>query len=112
MRPKLTSDAVAKISTPASGQKKVFDGNGLFMLVKLSGSRGWRFKYNFADREQLLSLGVYPDVSLETARNLAVAARAQIRAGINPSTARKEHVATVRDAAEQTFGRVGLEYLV
>lgn len=111
MRPKLTRDAVAKISTPASGQKKIFDGNGLFMLVKHSGSRGWRFKYVFAGREQLLSLGAYPDVTLETARGLADAARAQIRAGINPSTARKEHIATVRDAAEQTFGRVGLEYL-
>ena len=29
----------------------LFDGQGLFLLAKPEGSKGWRFKYRFAGKE-------------------------------------------------------------
>ncbi len=39
---------------------KLFDGGGLFLLVKPNGSRLWRMKYRVAGREKLLAFGAYP----------------------------------------------------
>ena len=41
------------------------------LLLTPADQRWWRFKYRFAGKEKLLSLGVYPDVSLKQARELA-----------------------------------------
>ena len=43
------------------------DGGGLYLLVRPNGSRLWRLKYRFANREKKLSFGVYPAVSLAAA---------------------------------------------
>ena len=45
-------------------QYKVADGRGLFLVITPTGSKYWRFRYHFVDREKSLAIGVYPDVSL------------------------------------------------
>ncbi|NOT13982.1 MAG: tyrosine-type recombinase/integrase [Methylotenera sp.] len=47
---------------------KLYDELGLFVQVTASGGKWWRFKYRFAGKEKLLSLGTYPEVSLADAR--------------------------------------------
>ena len=50
----------------ASGKAKLVrlsDGNGLFLEVTETSKR-WRARYSFGGREQMLSLGKYPIVSL------------------------------------------------
>ena len=37
---------------------------GLFLYVAPSGTKSWRWKYRFQNKEKLLSLGQYPLVSL------------------------------------------------
>ncbi|HTX23199.1 MAG TPA: Arm DNA-binding domain-containing protein, partial [Steroidobacteraceae bacterium] len=108
---KLTADEIEKLKAPKTGQRKIFDGGGLYLLVSHTGARGWRLKYRFAGREQLLSLGAHPAVGLFQAREAAHAARELLKQGINPSTERKKEAAARADAAEQTFGKVALEYL-
>jgi hypothetical protein len=51
-----------------SGQRKLFDERGLFMLATRAGGRLWRFRYRIGGVEKLLALGAYPDVSLKRAR--------------------------------------------
>jgi integrase len=108
---KLTATALEALKSPSSGQRKVFDGNGLYLLLSHTGARGWRLKYRYAGKEQLLSLGAWPAVGLFQARQAATDARELLRQGVNPSTVRKEQNAARKDAAEQTFGKVALEYL-
>ena len=43
---------------------KLFDGAGLFLLVKPNGTKLWRLKYRMGGRENTLCLGQYPTVSL------------------------------------------------
>lgn len=74
------------IRTAQVGDKpiKLFDGGGLFLLVSPAGHKWWRFKYRFAGKEKQLSLGVYPKVSIDEARNKHVVYRAMLADGIDP----------------------------
>jgi integrase len=68
----------------------------------------------WAGREQMLSLGTYPDVSLATARDKRDALRAQIEDGINPSAQRRQERAVVSEATapERTYRAVAEKWLM
>jgi hypothetical protein len=40
------------------------DGGGLYLWVKPTGGKLWRWSYRFDGKEKLMSFGKYPDVSL------------------------------------------------
>ncbi|PNF00896.1 Arm DNA-binding domain-containing protein [Burkholderia cenocepacia] len=60
-----------KIRQAKAGDKptKLTDGNGLYLLVKPSGSKLWRYKYRIAGKENLFAIGEYPTISLQDARS-------------------------------------------
>lgn len=64
-------------------------GHGLYLLTKPNGSKLWRLKYYFERREQTLSIGAFPAVSLAQAIKASDAARAALKSGTNPNAARK-----------------------
>ena len=75
---------------------KMADGGGMYLQVMPSGSKYWPPKYRIGGREKKISLGAYPDVSLEEAQSRHAQAR-QLRAGgVNPSIQRKKCLATER----------------
>jgi hypothetical protein len=76
---------LAALSTCARPYK-VSIGAGLYLEVMPSGSKRWRLKYRFAGRENKLSFGAFPAVSL---KQPCQARKAQIKAGIDPGAVRK-----------------------
>jgi integrase len=60
-----------------------------FFLSAPTGSKIWRFKYRFQGKENLISLGHYPAVSLKDAREKAAEARKTLGSGKDPSAERK-----------------------
>lgn len=78
---------------PAENRYKLFDGNGLFLLVTPDGTKYWRFKYRFDGREKQLSFGIYPATSLEDARCKRDLARDLLRMRVDPGALRKEEKA-------------------
>lgn len=80
--------------------RKLFDGDGLYLLVTPSGGKLWRFKYHYGGAEKLLALGKYPDLSLKDARNHLGAARKLLaqNPSIDPSEQRKEEKAARADS--------------
>ena len=96
---------------PADKPYKRSDFDGLFVLVNPSGSKLWRFKYRFRDKEKLISFGPYPSVSLLQARKLRDSAREQLAAGIDPSGQRQEDKAVARLNAENSFENVSKDYV-
>ncbi|MEW8203389.1 MAG: integrase arm-type DNA-binding domain-containing protein [Candidatus Thiodiazotropha endolucinida] len=103
----LTDTAIRK-AKPHDKARKLFDGGGLFLLINPNGSKYWRFKYRFHGVEKLLALGVYPDVSLKSARDKRDAARQQIADGIDPSEARKAEKAA--RASNNSFEAIAREW--
>lgn len=71
-------------------QIKKSDGNGLFLLIKNSGSKLWRFRFKYAGKHQEMAFGKYPSISLAKARELADDARVLLAQGINPMDVRRE----------------------
>ncbi len=47
---------------------KLSDGGGMYLLINPNGSRYWRWKYRINQKEKVLALGVYPNVSMTDAR--------------------------------------------
>lgn len=73
---------------PASKPYKLYDGDGLFLLVHPNGGRYWRRKYrDAAGREQTRSYGVFPKVSLAKARQLRDADTVLLEEGTDPAAA-------------------------
>jgi integrase len=89
---------------------KHFDGGGLFLHVTEAG-RYWRLKYRHAGKEKLLSLGVYPEVTLSKARHRRDEARALVQDGRDPGAERQAGKQRAKMAADNTFEAVAREWL-
>jgi len=100
-----------KNAKPAERPYKMADGNGLTLLVQPDGGKFWRLRYRYAGKEQMLSLGRWPAVSLAEARTLREEARAKLRVGTNPGALRKQLKAEAHIAAGNTFRAVAEEWL-
>ena len=63
---------------------KLTDSRGLHLHVSAKGHKSWRYKYRFDKKEQLLTLGAYPEVSLADAREKRDEAKRILREGRDP----------------------------
>ena len=80
---KLTENSIRKAQI-LEKQYKIYDGDGMFILIHPNGSKYWRMKYTFDGKSKLASFGVWPDVSLKEARERRYEAKQKIKMGINP----------------------------
>ena len=107
---KLTELGVRK-AKPSSKPKKLSDGRGLFRLLHPNGSKYWRMKYRFMGKEKLLSIGVWPNVSINEARNKRNEAKQLLESGKDPSADKKKQKLGLRESHGNTFGSVTSEWL-
>ena len=84
------TDAKIRSLKPKGKPYKVSDYDSLFILVSAKGSKLWKFKYRFNKKENRLSFGKYPYVTLQQARQLRDDARALLEKGIDPAAERKK----------------------
>lgn len=108
------TDTKVKNAKPAEKQFKLFDGDGLFLLVvptgKSKGGKRWRFKYRFDGKEKLLALGTYPEISLADARTRRDDARKLIAKGIDPGEAQKAAKSEQAERLANTFRKLALDW--
>ncbi|RDI99520.1 DUF4102 domain-containing protein [Dyella solisilvae] len=81
----MLTDAKLRALKPRAALYRVADSDGLAVEVPVSGALRWRYRYRFAGKAKMLSLGTYPTVTLAQARLRRDAARAQLAQGIDPS---------------------------
>lgn len=105
----LTATAV-KQAKPKAKSYKLADGRGLFLMVNPNGGKYWRYKYRIGDKEKLLALGIYPEISLADARTRHQDARDKLARGIDPGEVRKAEKSTRLLAAADTFEAVAREW--
>lgn len=89
---------------------KLFDERGLFLIVTPTGGKWWRLRYRFDNKEKLLSLGVYPDVSLKAARSRRDELRALLANGIDPGVHRKVMEAAHTERSANSFEVIAREW--
>lgn len=107
----LTLTAI-KAAKPQPKPYRLPDHGGLFLLVQPSGSKIWRWRYRRpgSKKENMVSFGRHPTVSLQEAREARDDARRLLNRGIDPGLKKKvEKLAAQRKAAD-TFGAIAEEY--
>lgn len=104
------SDTKIRSSKPRAKPFKLYDADGLFLIVNPNGSKWWRQRYRFAGREQLLSLGVYDAITLADARDRSDEIRKLVAKGVDPSAHRKAQTAALIDAKANTLKAVAIAW--
>ncbi|MEB7536753.1 integrase domain-containing protein [Pantoea anthophila] len=87
----LTNNEILK-AKPQEKDFTLHDGDGLFLLVKTSGKKLWRFRYqrpNSSSRTNL-SLGSYPALTLAVARQMRDQYMSLLAQGIDPQKQQEE----------------------
>jgi len=96
---------------PRATVYRVADASGLCIEVRPDGGRSWRYRYRLAGNARMLSLGIYPGVSLAEARKRRDGARAVLQSGRDPSMERRTEKVRARLSAENTFKAIANEWL-
>ena len=91
---------------------RVAAGRGLFLLIKPDGSKHWIFRYHFEGKENNISYGRYPEVSLLNAEKQATSTHALLVDGINPSENKKAVKASKTGVLVNSFEVVAREWAV
>ena len=102
------TDSTVRAAKPHAKAHKLFDGGGLYLEVSPAGGKWWRWKYRFGGKKKRLSLGVYPDVSLKSAREGRDGVRQQLAAGIDPGRFRRAHKLAL--VGGETFEAIAREW--
>ncbi|MEQ8452036.1 MAG: tyrosine-type recombinase/integrase [Nitratireductor sp.] len=105
------SEFSVRNAKPREKPYKLADSGGLYLAIQPSGSKLWRLKYRFAEKEKTLSFGPYPLVSIADARRQRDDAKRQLLAGNDPSTQKKLDRIAAATAARTTFGLIAEEYI-
>jgi integrase len=105
----MLSNAAIKAAVPRAKPYRLYDERGLHLLVMPRGGRWWRIKFRFEGKAQMLSLGVYPDVSLKDARDRRDEMLRDRANGINPAAKRRAEKQRSADSfeavAREWFGK-------
>ncbi|AZD84290.1 Integrase [Pseudomonas chlororaphis subsp. aureofaciens] len=105
------TDFAIRGAKSASKPYDLTDTLGLCLRVSPAGGRAWHFRYYWAGKQNRISFGSYPEVSLQQARSKRDEARSQLARGINPRIERKQKQRTVRLASDNTFAAVFEQWL-
>lgn len=104
------SEVEIKKAKPKDKQYRLFDGDGMSLLIFPDGRKRWRLDYSFNKKRNSVSLGKYPDISLKEARDKRVEIKQKIKDGINPSTKALSKDKLLEDINSNLFKDVALEY--
>lgn len=90
---------------------RIADTNGLAIEVRPTGAKFWRYRYRFAGKATMLTLGEYPLMGLADARAARDKARSLLKAGTNPVHVAKAQRVAIAERTENTFGVIANELL-
>jgi integrase len=96
----LLTDTAIRAAKPGPKKFKLYDRDGLFLLVTPGGSKLWRWRHRVDGKERLMTFGAYPLVSLGHARQLHFEARKTLAAGIDPMGERRKKADDKRKEAK------------
>lgn len=105
------SDTAIRTAKARAKPYRLNDGDGLYLEVRPSGEKRWRFRYKIAGAENLFTLGAYPEVGLRDARARLPALREQVGRGVHPIHQRQQQIAAQVAANRSTFEAIAREWI-
>ena len=74
---------------PKDKPYRLLDSNGLYLYVPVTGKKVWQLRYKLDGKEKVLTVGKYPLMSLQEARDKAWLAKKDVSVGVDPVKAKK-----------------------
>jgi len=78
------TDTAVKNAKPEDKARKLSDGGGLYLLIKPTGYKSWKYDFRLDNTRGSYTIGNYPDIGLKKAREEHREARELVAMGINP----------------------------
>ena len=102
-----------KYSRDDNKPQREYDTDGLYLEITPKGVKKWLMKYKrpFTGKENRLSFGIYPEITLKEARQKRDDARKLLKGNIDPSEAKKEEKRLSLLQAANTFEAIANEWL-
>ncbi|WP_252259504.1 tyrosine-type recombinase/integrase [Erythrobacter aurantius] len=107
---KLTNAQISH-AKPKDKDCKLTDGGGLHLLVRKNGSKLWKHRLRIDGREQKLSYGPYPLVTLKEAREKRDMTKLAMLRGENPVQQRREAKLAAQFREQNSFQDVAKEFI-
>jgi integrase len=109
--PSLT-DTKIRTAKPTEKPYVLQDGSGLYLDVRPSGAKFWRYRYWLTpEKDGRYTIGEYPAVSLSEARRERERIRELVKLGINPTHEKKTEKLRQSHERSNTFEAVAQEWL-
>ena len=107
------SDTQVRQAKPKAKEYNLADGKGLYLRVKPTGSKLWLFNYYrpFSKQRANLSLGTYPELSLQEAREAAQKFNGLLINDTDPQEFRRAQQRKSTEAQLNTFQHVACKWL-
>jgi integrase len=105
------TDAKIRNTRPSAKPIKLTDGSGLYLEVRPTGTKLWRYRYRIAGKENLFAVGDYPALGLAEARALRAEARQLVKQGIHPAHNRQAARLATHAANANSFEAVAREWI-
>lgn len=74
---------------PKDKPYRLLDSNGLYLYVPVTGKKVWQLRYKLDGKEKVLTVGKYPLMSLQEARDKAWLAKKDVSVGVDPVKAKR-----------------------
>lgn len=98
------TDTTLRNLKPREKAYQVADGNGLVLEVRPLGQKAWLYRYRLYGKQEKLSLGRYPAVSLADARKAHLDARKLVMVGKSPAQAKQAERLRLSDDLQTVRG--------
>ncbi|GHS81495.1 prophage integrase IntZ [Pseudomonas sp. PAGU 2196] len=111
-KPLADSDASIAAILESGERGRFSEGSikGLHLLID-GGAPKWRYRCYLYDKEIPFAIGVYPDISIDEARQQAQLASEDIAQGIHPKVGREARKEEERAMADWTFDKVAEQWM-
>jgi hypothetical protein len=83
------TDAKIKGLRPGAARYLESDGKGLSLDVLPSGKLSWLYRYHLNGKQERVTLGQYPSVTLKAARNMRDKLATEVAEGKSPAAEKK-----------------------
>lgn len=105
------TDTQIRQAKPRDKEYKLADSGGLYLLIRPNGSKLWKLKLRIHGREQKLSFGAYPQVSLKEARTRRDEAKVELSRGGDPVQRRRSEKIATKLRAGNLFEDIAEEFI-
>lgn len=85
----MLTDAFVRKIKPSEKKTKYPDEKSMYLEVTPSGGMHWRMKFRLNGKENIFSIGSYPETTLAQARRIRDEARLGLKDGISPNEVKK-----------------------